>query len=132
MATDDKIRDEKLQYDINREAIKISALSSRKVGKYEYLIGEQIMLSNQGQIIEQANFPCPSLGKFFKKQTEEQVDDIKSLKPSNKKDKIKHIDGIFPRNLLNGLISDKLKEIVDLQDIIKTVNLSYKSKSRKV
>ena len=40
MTTDDKIRDEKLQYDINREAAKISALSSVKMDKYEYLTGE--------------------------------------------------------------------------------------------
>ena len=39
MATDERIRDEKLQYDINREAAKTSALSSGKVDKYEYLIG---------------------------------------------------------------------------------------------
>ena len=38
MATDERIRDEKLQYDINREAAKTSALSSGKVDKYEYLI----------------------------------------------------------------------------------------------
>ena len=39
MATNERIRDEKLQYDINREAAKTSALSSGKVDKYEYLIG---------------------------------------------------------------------------------------------
>ena len=38
MAIDDKIRDEKIQYDINREAAKISALSSGKIDKYEFLI----------------------------------------------------------------------------------------------
>ena len=43
MAIDDKIRDEKLQYDINREAAKISALSPRKFEKYEYLTGEEIL-----------------------------------------------------------------------------------------
>ena len=53
MATDDKIRDEKLQYDINREAAKISALSSGKIHKYEYLTGGEILPSNQRQIIEQ-------------------------------------------------------------------------------
>ena len=37
---EDKIRDEKLQYDINRESAKISALSSGKIGKYQYLTGE--------------------------------------------------------------------------------------------
>ena len=46
MITDDKIRDEKLQYDINREAAKLSALSSEKVDKYEYLTGKEILPSN--------------------------------------------------------------------------------------
>ena len=47
MKTNDQIRDEKLQYHINREAAKISALSSGKIDKYEYLTGEKIFLSNQ-------------------------------------------------------------------------------------
>ena len=49
MATDDQIEDEKLQYDINREAAKISALSSGKIDKYEYLTGKEILPSNQKQ-----------------------------------------------------------------------------------
>ena len=53
---DDQIEDEKLQYDINRKAAKISALSSGKIEKYEYLTGEEILPSNQIQIIEQAKF----------------------------------------------------------------------------
>ena len=53
MTIDEKIRDEKLQYDINREAAKISILSSSKIDKYEYLTGEEILPSNQRQIIEQ-------------------------------------------------------------------------------
>ena len=36
MTIDDKIKDEKLQYDINREVAKISSLSSRKIDKHEY------------------------------------------------------------------------------------------------
>ena len=40
MTIDDQIRDEKLQYDINREAAKISAFSLKKLNKYEYLTGE--------------------------------------------------------------------------------------------
>ena len=56
MTINDQIRDEKLQYDINREAAKISALSSGKIDKYEYLTGEEILPSNQKQIIEQAKF----------------------------------------------------------------------------
>ena len=40
MTVKDKIKDEKLQYDINRDSAKISALSSGKVDKYEYFTGE--------------------------------------------------------------------------------------------
>ena len=47
MIIDDQIRDEKLKYDINREAAKVSALSSNKIGKYQYLTGEEILSSNQ-------------------------------------------------------------------------------------
>ena len=54
MTIDDKIKDEKLQYDIKREAAKISALSSGKIDKYEYLTGEEILPSDQSKIIEQA------------------------------------------------------------------------------
>ena len=61
MTIDDKIRDEKLQYDINREAAKISALSSRKIDKYEYLTGEEILPSDQSRIIEQAKFTRQSI-----------------------------------------------------------------------
>ena len=50
MTIDNKIRDEKLQYDINREAAKI-ALSSGKIDKYKYRAGEEIWPSNQRQII---------------------------------------------------------------------------------
>ena len=46
MTINDQIKDEKLQYDINREAAKTSALSSRKLHKHEYLTGEDILPSN--------------------------------------------------------------------------------------
>ena len=52
MTIEDQIKDGKLQYDINREDAKISALSSGKIDKYEYLPGEEILPSNQQQIIE--------------------------------------------------------------------------------
>ena len=52
MTIEDQIRDEKLQYDINRQAAKISALSSGNIDKYEYLIDKEILPSNQQQIIE--------------------------------------------------------------------------------
>ena len=69
MTTNDKIRDEELQYDINREAAKISTLSSGNIDKYEYLTGEEILPSNQRQIIKQAKFTYSSIGKAFQKQT---------------------------------------------------------------
>ena len=47
MTINDRIRDEKLQYHINREAAKLLALPSGKIHKYEYLIGEDISPSDQ-------------------------------------------------------------------------------------
>ena len=86
MTFDDEIRDEKLQYDINREAAKISELSSRKIGKNEYLTGEEILPPDQGKVIEQAKFKYFPLGKAFEKQaktTEDQEEkEIKALKKS--------------------------------------------------
>ena len=69
MTTDDKIRDEKLQYEINREPAKRSALSSGKINKYEYLASDEILPSNQSRIIEQAKFTYSPFGKAFEKQT---------------------------------------------------------------
>ena len=68
MTIEDQIKDEKLQYDINREAAKISALSSGKIDKYQYLTSEEILPSNQQQIIEQAKFTYSPLGKAFEKK----------------------------------------------------------------
>ena len=65
MTIDDQIKDGKLQYNINREAAKISALSSGEIRKYEYLTGEDILPSNQQQIIEQAKFTYSPLRKSF-------------------------------------------------------------------
>ena len=76
MTIDDQ--NEKLQYDINREAAKISALSLGKFNKYEYLTGEEILPSNKQKIIEQAKFEYSPLGKSFKKQ-------VKTIEDQGKK-----------------------------------------------
>ena len=68
MTIDDQIIDKKRQCDINREAAKISALLSGEIYEYEYLTGEDILPSNQQQIIEQAKFTYSPLGKAFEKQ----------------------------------------------------------------
>ena len=77
-----------MQYDINRKAAKISPLSSGKIDKYEYLTGEEILPSNQKQIIEQAKFPYSLLGKALQKQTktfenqeEKQIEALEVLNP---------------------------------------------------
>ena len=69
MTIEEKIKNKKLQYNINREAAKISALSSGKIDKDEYLTGEEILPSNQQQITEQSKFSYSPLGKAFEKQT---------------------------------------------------------------
>ena len=68
MTIDDQIRDKKLQYDIDREAAKISAFSSGKIDKYEYPTGEEILPSNRKQIIDKAKFTYSPIGKAFEKQ----------------------------------------------------------------
>ena len=91
MTINDQIRDEKLQCDINREARKISVLSSGRIHKYEYLTGEDILLSNQQQIIEQTKFTYSPSGKGFEKQIktiedqgQKQIYSLEKLKDQNK------------------------------------------------
>ena len=78
MTIDDQITDEKLQYDINREAAKISGLSSSKIDKYWYLTVDKILPSNQNQIIEQAKFTHSPLKTAFEKP-------IKTIEKQGKK-----------------------------------------------
>ena len=81
MTINDQIGDEKLQYDINREAAKISCKSSEKLHKYGYLTGEDIIPSNQQQITEQAKFIYSPLEKAFEKQ-------IKTLEDQGNKNRL--------------------------------------------
>ena len=113
MTINDQIRDEKIQYDINREAAKISALSSGKIHKYEYLTGEDILTSNQQQIIEQARFTYSPLGKAFEKQTktiedqgQNQFEALNTLKINNQFT----IKFLIRKNALNN---DKAKKELD-------------------
>ena len=138
MTINDQIKDEKLQYDINREAAKISALSSGKLHKYEYLTGEDILPSNQQQIIEQTKFTYPPLGEAFDKQIKriedqgkKQVDALAKLKPKE----IKPIEGTSNNQLraatiLNELIN-KIKELMNkLYDSVEYNNLNCEYVSR--
>ena len=105
MIIDDRIRGEKLQHGIDRKAAKISALSSGKIDRYEYLNGKEILPSNQQQIIEQGKFTYSPLGKAFKKQIktiedqgQKQVEALNTLKSKNKLT----IKDVIPKNSLNN------------------------------
>ena len=81
MKIHDQSKDEKPQYDTNREAAKKCALSSGKI-KYEYFKGEEILPSNQKHIIEQAKFTFSSLWKTNKnnwRPRKKQFDALKNL-----------------------------------------------------
>ena len=114
MTIDDKIRDEKLQHDINIEAAKISALLSDKIRKYEYLTGKDILPSNKQQITEQAKFTYFPLVKAFEKQIktiedqgEKQVKALNTLKSDNKK---LTIEDVIPKS---AFIDDESKKELD-------------------
>ena len=105
MTIEDQIKDEKLQYDIDREA---AALSSGKLDKYEYLTGEEIIPSNQQQTIQQAKFTYSPLGKAFEKQ-------IKTIEDQGNKQikaiQDKQIVNIDKDDYKNKLLLSKEREI---------------------
>ena len=132
MTIEDKIKDEKLQYDINKEAAKISALSSGKLDKYEYLTGEEILPSNQQQIIQQAKFTNSPLGKALQKQRktiedqgEKQVD---ALKSSYKK--LPSIKDFVPIEKFNLEIIDEIKRIDEREKNVDRDKMVYESTNR--
>ena len=60
-----KIMQNEAQFDLDRKAAKISALSSNNLDKYEYLTGEDLGL--KPSTVEQAKFEYSPLGKIFNK-----------------------------------------------------------------
>ena len=134
MTINDQIRDEKLQYDINREAAKISALSSGKIHKYEYLAGEDILPSNQQQIIEQARFTYSPLGKAFEKQIKtiedqgkKQVDALENLKPKEETKPIEDKSNNQSKAtiIFNELINKRKELMSELYDSVDYNNLKF-------
>ena len=130
MTVEDQFKDEKLQYDINREAAKISALSSDKIDKYEYLTGEEILPSNQ-----QAKFTYSPLGKAFEKQTKtiedqgkKQVDALKSLKPSDKE--LTPIRYFLPEENQNPEIINEMKRIEEEEKKVNRNKMAYKATNK--
>ena len=142
MTIDYQIRDEHLQYDINREAAKIYALSSNKFNNYEYLTGEEILPSDQKQMIELAKFTYSPLGKAFEKQiktTEDQGE--KQIKAIQNQQQVKTIkkytcdDDGSPsiskqKEIFNKLIDERLDEITKLDKKINHDDLIYRYKGK--
>ena len=137
MTTDDQIEDEKLQYDINREAAKISALSSGKINKHEYLSSEEILPSNKKQIMEQAKFTYSPLSKAFEKQgktsedqEKKQIDALNTLK-TNKLEVIKdnksddNDKSLKYKQFIYELSSERIGEIYNMSKKINFNNLDY-------
>ena len=135
MAIEDQIKDEELQYDINREAAKISALSSGKLDKYEYLTGEEILPSNQQQIIEQAKFTYSPLGKAIEKRRksiEDQgkkqvkaIQDNKRLVNINKDDYKNKLLLSKEREIFKDISNKKLNKIEEMNNEIDYDGLDY-------
>ena len=136
MTIEDQIKDEKLQYDINREAAKISALSSGKTDKYEYLTGEEILPSNQQQIIQQAKFTYSPLGKAFEKQIKTIEDQgekqVKAIQDNKHLVNINNDDDYKDKLLLSretktfkDIYNKRLNKIEELNNKIDYNNLSY-------
>ena len=115
MTIDDQIRDKKLQCDINREAAKISALSSNEIREHEYLTGEEILPSHQKQLIEQAKFTYSPLGKAFEKRIKTIEDQGKkqaeALKDLNLKDHTKQLANYYEDKLLISKEQEIFKNI---------------------
>ena len=134
MTIDDQIKYEKLQYDVNREAVKISALSSGKFNKYEYLTGEEVLPSNKQQIIEQAKFEYFPLGKAFEKQIKTIEDQgekqIKTIQ-SNKQQLISDDDYnnklliSKEREIFKDIYNKRLDKIEELNNKIDYDNIKY-------
>ena len=135
MTIEDQIKDEKLQYDTNREAAKISGLSSGKLDKYKYLTGEEILPSNEQQITQQAKFNYSPLGKALEKQIktikdqgEKQVVALESLKNSDKK--LTPIKDFIPTENLNSEIINEIKRIEEIEKKIDRNKMIYKGTNK--
>ena len=127
MTIDDKLGDEKLQKDINREVAKIPAFSSGKIDKYEYLTSEEMLPSDQRRVIEQAKFTY-SLSRVLQKQ-------IKALENRFEKNFLdtdqKSITYLFLKVFLNEEAAYELNKIVEMENKLHTIDLFYKRVNKK-
>ena len=110
MVKDDKIKYEKLQYQINREPAKISVLLSGKIDKYEYFTGEEILPSDQSRVIEPATFKYYPIDKAFEKQIKTIEDQGIKRAEALAAQVLETIKGIFQKNQRNSEIKSETNE----------------------
>ena len=129
MTIDYLIRDGKRQYNINRKTALISTLSSTEIGKYEYLIDEEILPSNRQEIIDQAKFAYSLLGKAFEKQIKTIEDQRKKQvkKALKLKEQIKSIEGIFLKDYESVEIKNEINKIKEYKKKLNRDNMIYYS-----
>ena len=102
---DNKIKANKAQYDLDREAAKISALSSGELEKYEYLTGED--LGYKPDVVQKAKFEYSPVGKVFNK----------GLDISDKKEGLlKRLKNIEGKNQLDAIKDQGEKQLGALKD----------------
>ena len=150
---DKKIMQNELQYDLDRKAAKISALSSNDLNKYEYLTGEDLGL--KPSTVEQAKFEYCPLGNFFTKELDKDEDkkeglfkrlkniegkneeQLKVLKDQSEKPQIiskvknPNFNNVSFRNLLDAKSMDVFNKIRDQDEIIDYSRLNFIGSSKK-
>ena len=128
MTIDGKIRYEKLKYVINKEAANISALSSLKIDKYEYLTGEEILPCDESRITEQAKFTYSAPAKATEKHKNnwrsrnKRSWGFKSFKPDENQE-LNSIERLFPKKVRNNEIKSEIDEIKKWEDKIQQKDL---------
>ena len=113
-----KIKQNEAQYDLDRKAAKISALSSGNLDKYEYLIGED--LNYKPSTVEQVKFDYSPLSKFFNRGLKEEVKKeglLKRLKNivGKNEEQLKAIKDQGKKQL--KVLTEKLDKEVDLKNV---------------
>ena len=125
---DRKIKQNESQYNLDREAAKISALSSNNLDKYELLTGEDLGL--KPSTVEKAELEYSPLGKVFNKglsvkdKKEGLLKRLKNIEDKNKvKNKVENKDIIEVTDSVDEPLSSKAKELLkEIKIIQKNVN----------
>ena len=141
MTFNDQIRKWRLQYDVNREGAKILALSSGKIHKSKHLTDEDILPSNQQQIIEQAKFTYPLLVKASEQEIKtiedeggKEIDVLKDFKPKVQRKTLTHKSDddndktSNSKEIYDGKLEERIDEIISKK--ISHVDLVYDFKGQ--